>query len=211
MTNRLLMLVFASLVVGTAACQTASTTLKSTVDKARTKAVKETMKVDVAKSKIEWIGSKPSGKHMGDLKLKSGTIKIKNGTITGGTFVIDMNSINTTDLEGKYKKMLDNYLKNADFFNVEKFSESTFTIKKVSPSSKKGETHTIAGVLKLLGVEQELNFGAEVRLDASSLSAVTPEFGLDRTNWGILTKSSKSKKGGIDDIFKLKISLEASL
>ena len=50
-------------------------------------------KVSVKSSSITWVGKKVTGKHSGTIDLKDGFFEMENGNITGGEFVIDMNSI----------------------------------------------------------------------------------------------------------------------
>lgn len=38
--------------------------------------------------------------------------------VVGGTFVLDMTSINSTDLTGEYQTKLNNHLKNGDFLKL---------------------------------------------------------------------------------------------
>jgi len=53
----------------------------------------------------------------------------------------------------------DGHLKSADFFNVEKFPEMTFTSKKVT---KNGDRWNVTGNLTLLGVTKEVTLDTEV-------------------------------------------------
>ena len=47
-------------------------------------------------------------------------LMIDHGTLVGGQFSIDMNSINNTDIESEeYSAKLEGHLKDEDFFNVE--------------------------------------------------------------------------------------------
>ena len=64
-------------------------------------------KIDVKKSSIAWVGKKVTGQHNGTINFLSGTLVFKGKTLKGGEFVVDMNSINTTDLQaGKGKEKL---------------------------------------------------------------------------------------------------------
>ena len=57
--------------------------------------------VNVKDSKVTWKGYKVTGEHEGTINLKSGTLMFDGDNLTGGKFVMDMTSINTTDLEGE--------------------------------------------------------------------------------------------------------------
>ncbi|MFN8258960.1 MAG: YceI family protein [Bacteroidales bacterium] len=93
-------------------------------------------KADVAKSKIKWTGEKLTGKHYGQIKVKSGSLTLKSGNITAGNFVIDMNSITNEDVESaEYKAKLVNHLKSDDFFGTAKYPDATLVITKAGPFS----------------------------------------------------------------------------
>ena len=53
---------------------------------------------DTATSRIEWIGTKPTGKHHGFLKLAGGAIYVKDSIVTGGELIMNMKSLQNTDL-----------------------------------------------------------------------------------------------------------------
>ena len=48
-----------------------------------------------------------------------------DGVLTGGSFVVDMNSITTTDLEGGSADKLEGHLKSDDFFGVQSHPKAT--------------------------------------------------------------------------------------
>src|SRR5690554_306378 len=88
----------------------------------------EGKKAETAQSELVWTGAKVSGKHHGTVDIKSGQLIVDNGAITGGNFVLDMNTINTQDLEGEWKEKLDGHLKADDFFDVANHPEASFEI-----------------------------------------------------------------------------------
>ena len=64
--------------------------------------------VDVSNTNIEWLGEKTSGSHNGIIMIKNGFIQTNNsGLITEGEFVLDMESITCTDLQGSKKGYLE--------------------------------------------------------------------------------------------------------
>ena len=68
--------------------------------------------LDLANSKLEWEGYKPTGKHHGTVQIKSGKVELKDGNLVGGTFVMDMNTITDLDLtDPEYNTKLTNHLK----------------------------------------------------------------------------------------------------
>jgi polyisoprenoid-binding protein YceI len=90
---------------------------------------KTTYTVTPEKSKLEWLGKKVTGEHFGTIELKKGNLLFDGDKLVGGTFVIDMKSIVSTDLEDeKYRAKLEGHLKSDDFFGVDKFPEAKFEI-----------------------------------------------------------------------------------
>lgn len=105
--------------------------------------------IDTSKSGLNWTGTKVTGKHFGELRFKSGDVQVKNGKLTGGEFVVDVNSLSVTDLEGEWADKFLSHMKSGDFFEVKKYPTSTLKIKKVDGSKVsadltiKGKTHPI--------------------------------------------------------------------
>ncbi|MEM0934041.1 MAG: YceI family protein, partial [Bacteroidota bacterium] len=59
--------------------------------------------VNTSESKVTWKAYKVGGSHVGTIDLKSGSLEFDGETLVGGEFVVDMSTINTTDLTGDYK------------------------------------------------------------------------------------------------------------
>ncbi|HEY9258967.1 YceI family protein [Chitinophaga sp.] len=156
---------------------------------------------DTASSIVEWIGTKPTGKHHGSLKLAGGAIYVKDSTITGGQFIINMNSLQDTDLaaDTTMKRKLETELKGEMFFDVKKYPAATFEITSVTPFKAaigdeltlKNATHVINGNLTLKSVTKNISFPASVNISSNALSAVA-NFNIDRTQWGISYRADKS-------------------
>jgi polyisoprenoid-binding protein YceI len=147
-------------------------------------------KVDPATSMVGWIGTKPSGKHTGTIKISEGTVNVKKGKIVSGNFTIDMNTIANTDMEGKGKDGLEGHLKSPDFFDVAANPTAKFEITGVAPvmANQKilleGATHNITGNLTLKGVTKSVTFPAAVMMDDKTLGAKA-DFNIDRTMWNM--------------------------
>ncbi len=140
-------------------------------------------KVNATSSVIKWKGFKPGGGHHGTLSLKEGMLEMKEGVITGGRFVIDMNSIVDEDLDNGNSKKLISHLKSADFFDVEKYPTGEFVITSVLP--KQDTTYEITGNLTLKGNTKSISFPADVFVSDWSITASTQAFTIDRTQWGV--------------------------
>lgn len=149
---------------------------------------------------INWVGTKPTGKHNGTIVLKDGGFTVADNIVTGGEFIIDMNSITVTDLSGDEKTGLETHLKGtgeeekADhFFNVTKFPTGTFKIKAI-------ENGVITGDLTLKGVTNEVSFPAKVEVSENEVTLTSEPFKIDRTKWGV-NYSSKSVFDDLKDKF----------
>lgn len=141
----------------------------------------------VEKSQILWTGTKVGGQHAGTINVQKGELSASDGKIGSGTFVLDMNSINNTDQEaGKGKEDLEGHLKNEDFFDVANHPTGTFKITSVSPLNGNADANTaITGDLTLKGITKSITFPANVLVAGNKLSAVTPAFKINRTEWNI--------------------------
>lgn len=124
--------------------------------------------VKVEESQISWKGYKVTGSHYGTIDLKSGSLDFKGDVLVGGEFVVDMTTIESTDLEGEYKDKLDGHLKSDDFFGVEKHPTAHLKITKVTPSGKnsyqavgdlsiKEKTHPIEFQISVYGSKATAN------------------------------------------------------
>ena len=176
----------------------------------------DTYKVDAAASKVNWEGSKPTGKHNGTINITEGNVVIEKGAITGGSFTFDMNSIDSKDLTGEYKGKLEGHLKSADFFDVAKFPKGTFVIKSVkkAPKSVGKDAFIITGDLTLRDVTKPVSFGATVTMKNGRLVADAKSFKIDRKNWGVTfhsgTIAATLKDQVIYDEMSIGIHLEAA-
>ena len=80
-----------------------------------------------APSTINWTASDPVSTHVGTVDVTGGNLEIKDGKIQSGSFDIDLNTINSTDLKPEDgKEKLETQLKSADFFEVDKFPTAKF-------------------------------------------------------------------------------------
>jgi len=139
-------------------------------------------------STLTWTGSKRfvGGKHTGTLPIKSGRVEVADGQIVGGSFLLNMTAIANTDLEGDGKGLLEGHLMSADFFDVAKYPNAKFEITGTKPiTGVANATHIIKGNLTLKDVSKSIEFNAKVVIDANGVSAITPQFVIDRTKWDI--------------------------
>ncbi len=179
-----------------------------------------TYTIDVANSQIKWQGAKPTGVHNGIVPISGGSIMIREGNISGGQIDIDMQGIVVTDLEGDMKNSLEGHLKGTeagkeqDFFNVDKFPKATYVINSSAVLANDPEaTHLVNGTLTIKDISKPVNFKAKVTGDGNTVTATTPQFSVDRTEFDIKFKSAKFfnnlQDDFVNDEFKLEINVTA--
>ena len=122
--------------------------------------IDEKKTVDVEKSKVTWKGYKVTGSHEGTISLKEGYLDFEGDKLTGGMFVVDMTTINTTDLSGDMKGKLDGHLNSADFFGVEEHKTSTLKITDVKATGK--NSYEVTGDLTIKGTTKPVTFEMSV-------------------------------------------------
>lgn len=164
----------------------------------------QTKKIDAAKSGIVWTGKKVTGSHTGTINLESGNLVFKKKLLKGGTFVVDMTTINTTDLSGKGKENLDGHLKADDFFGVDKFKTATLVFTNISTKNK--NNYTITADLTIKGITKPITFDLVINGNTASASLK-----VDRTKYGIKYGSGSifTDLGdkAINDEFELEVKL----
>jgi polyisoprenoid-binding protein YceI len=101
--------------------------------------------VDLSKSEVKWKGEKiAAGGHEGTVTLKSADLVMEKDVVKSGTFVIDLNTIKTTDIKDDSAKKLEGHLKSADFFDVAKYPTATLVVKSATAKTVKADL-TIKG------------------------------------------------------------------
>ncbi|MBK6266254.1 YceI family protein [Marivirga sp. S37H4] len=93
---------------------------------------------------MEFVGTKPTGRHYGNIALADGTIKVKDGEVTGGKLVFDINKITITDLqddEESHGKLV-GHLQSDDFFDAANHPTATFEIVSVKSIQPKDDVAT---------------------------------------------------------------------
>lgn len=160
-------------------------------------------KVDPTASVIEWQGEKPTGVHTGTIQIAEGTFHANDSIVESGTFVIDMASINVTDLEGDDKANLENHLKGTvegkegDFFNINEFPQAKFEVTGISQVNGQ---NMLQGNLTMKGETKNVEFPVNIDLNGEEIVLTSETFTIDRTKWNINFKS-KSVFDSLGDNF----------
>lgn len=159
-----------------------------------------TYTVNKEASNVKWTGYHKGGLNPRFGIMKSaGTLSAENGVITGGSFVIDMNSVLTDAASvdpassgGKTSADLDLHLKNADFFDVAKYPTAKFEITSVKSFDAATDKSTIAdanfvisGNLTIKEKTVNVTFPAKAMVSDTEI-ALTSKFTINRQDWGLV-------------------------
>ncbi len=139
---------------------------------------KDKKEIKTDKSKVIWKGYKVTGSHEGTIAIKSGFLNFEADKLTGGEFVIDMTTINTTDLEGEYKGKLDGHLKSDDFFGVAAHPTAKLVFAKVKAAGK--NAYKVTGDLTIKGKTNSITF--EISVYGNKATATLK---VDRTKYDV--------------------------
>jgi polyisoprenoid-binding protein YceI len=130
-------------------------------------------------SKIEFIGSKVTGKHNGSFKDFSGQVDYA-GTPENSRVNI---TIKTDSIETDTPD-LTKHLKTADFFDVAKFPEANFVSTAIKAGGENGASHTVTGNLTMHGVTKAITFPATINVTPDA-ATVESSFSINRKDFGI--------------------------
>lgn len=135
--------------------------------------------VNVATSNVGWKGAKVTGTHEGNVKFKSGSLTFNGEVLTGGELVVDMTTLDVTDLQGKGKTNLEGHLKSDDFFGVAKYPTATIKFTKVASRGVAGE-YKITANITIKNTTKEIKFNASAK-DGKGMASLK----IDRSDFDI--------------------------
>ena len=184
-----------------AATNSAAAATNSTAPKMEMKGT--AYKIASDNSKVEFVGSKVTGKHDGGFKAFTGTIDLVNKKPEESRVSVD---IDATSIYSDDEK-LTGHLKSADFFEVEKYPKATFVSTKIIPDAAKGAgSYTITGDFNLHGQTKAITFPAKITVNDADV-AVESEFSINRKDFGVVYA------GKTDDLIRddvvIKLNLKA--
>ena len=161
--------------------------------------------INVSESSIHWLGKKITGQHEGKINLLSGSLIMENGLLTGGDFIVDMNSIASTDLKGESTEKLEGSLKSEEWFDAENHPQAKLVF--TSVVSQDGGLYNVTGDFTIKGKTNPATF----ELKVNNLEA-TAKVIIDRTLFNILNGSnsffSNLKDKMINNYFELDVNLK---
>ena len=132
----------------------------------------------------------------GKVRLKSAQITVAKGALKQAEVVIDMDSITVENFaadEAGKKTKLTQHLKNADFFDVEKFPSAKFEL--ASATKAQGAfNYAIKGALTIKQVSKPVVFKANVAISDTAITIKSEKFVVDRSDWS-LTYHAEGSEG----------------
>jgi polyisoprenoid-binding protein YceI len=155
---------------------------------------------DQSSSKVEWTGSKVTGKHDGGFKAFRGEVSLIDSAPEKSRVSVEIDAESLfTDSE-----KLAGHLKSPDFFDVAKFPKASFSSSTIKAGGEKGATHTVTGNLTLHGVTKAVSFPATIKTNASGVD-VDAEFAINRKDFGLIYPGKPDDLIRDDVVIKLTI------
>lgn len=174
--------------------------------------------VDTTGSMVGFTGWGVGKNHPGRFKFNSGTMTIKDGELTSGTFVIAVTTLSMDEDGEMFDEKLRGHLLSADFFEAEVYPDAKFVITKVEPYTGRdndtsvvvGANRLISGNLTLKGVTKNVTFPARVDIDENNVTAKA-NFDIDRTQWNMHYNEDKesAKDKFIEHDVNIKLDIKA--
>ncbi len=168
----------------------------------------DTYTVDPASSSIIWTGRKVTGSHHGTIAVQSGSVVLNNNQLSGGEFIIDMNSLEDKDMEGdaENKGKLEGHLKSDDFFATDKYPTSKFVVTKVD--QKADNKVDISGNLTMKDITKNITFTADIKQNTAEKFVASADFNINRKDWGVVYTGMQDDL--IADEINFKVNLTAN-
>ena len=163
--------------------------------------------IDISKSSVKWLGEKVTGSHEGTISIKEGHLHFDKNTFTGGNIVIDMSTIDCTDLVGEPKSSIEGHLSSDDFFGIKKYPTANLEIVNAEKIKYSKNKYKVSAILEIKSIKN--NIELEVVIDNGSALV---DLVIDRTLYNIKYGSGSffDNLGDkmIYDDFKLSVSLK---
>jgi polyisoprenoid-binding protein YceI len=151
-----------------------------------------------------------SGGHEGTMQLLSGNVTTFPDRQLKGEFVMDINSIENTDIKPKEDgDGLEEHLRSDDFFSSMLYPKGFFSILKTEQLARPGE-YTVTGFLTLKALTHQISFPATIQTEKGVMK-VQAVITIDRTKWEINYNSKTIfddlKDGVISDNIEIRLNL----
>ena len=148
-------------------------------------------------SKIEFTGSKVTGKHDGGFRNFAGELNVVAGHVadTGNRILIDMDSAWADNPD------VTQHLKKTEFFEVPKYPTAEFVTTAIAPGTNGS---TVTGNLQLHGITKQISFPATIQVSDNEVS-VAAQFFIKRFDFDV------KYKGMADDLVRDEVVLRLNV
>ncbi len=171
--------------------------------------------IDTTTSRVRFTGNGVGKNHPGIFRLSSGNVAVANNQVTGGSFVINIRSMELEQKGGIFDEKLRPHLMSGDFFDADKFGTAKFDLTTIKPYERnnadtsiiEGANFTVSGNFTLKNVTKNVSFPARIDLDGNTFKAKA-NFDIDRTQWQMNYGNDKTLK---DKFISEKVNIELDL
>lgn len=200
---------FAVLLVGVPQSQAGS----QAVPPGRAASDSMTLELDLARSRVEWVGTKFWGRkrHEGFVPLRGAALKSCTPAFCRGVFTLDMHNLEITDIPVSQpvpRHQLREHLRSRDFFWTEQHPVATFVLT-ATRAHERTDSVDALGELTLRGVTHAIRFPAHITYLRGGEVHVRAELTIDRRRWGIRYRYDPIRNELVDDDIALVIILVA--
>jgi rhodanese-related sulfurtransferase len=154
-----------------------------------------TYRIDIEKSRLEWIGRSLVSRHYGRINVLEGTLTFIAGRLSASKIVLDMESMTNLDLEDPdYRDLLISHLKSDDFFAVQRFPTAALMVtgwQAQSEASPQAPNGIMTGELTIKDITRAISFPAIVAPQEDGSIKAHAAFDIDRTLWNVCYGSSR--------------------
>ena len=178
MKTTALLLILSILSLQSFACKTCGCSSKKNTHSHSEKSINKD--IDISKSSVKWLGKKVTGSHEGNIAIKEGHLHFDDNTFTGGNIVIDMTTIECTDLVGEPKESIEGHLSSDDFFGVKKYPIATLEIINADKIKYSKNKYRVTAILEIKSIKNNVEF--DVVVDNGSANV---DFVIDRTKYDV--------------------------
>ena len=154
--------------------------------------------IDLAESKVVWIGRNLINKHWGHVAIANGEVEFRQGRPVMGEATLDLRRISCADLaQSELHDVLIHHLESDDFFDVARFPEAKFSFQssEICSDNPGCRNLKLRGELTLRGVTRPLMIEAAAGFTPEGKAALQSVFTIDRTEWGVIYGSGKFFRG----------------
>jgi len=144
---------------------------------------KATYRLDIKKSKLLWTA--PKNRHKGFILFSSGVLSnLINGWPTQGAFIINMNSMKSTDMPtADGRKKVDDELRTENFFANSKYPTAIMMVNTIMPEHPFG-IYKVRGELTIKGTTKPIGFIATMKQNGNTITA-RGTVNISRSAWNI--------------------------